>query len=142
MPRHLIIKPYLNEAELRKRFRMASDLVTRNHWQIIWLVAKGHTTAQISEITGNSANWVRRIVGRYNQEGPEGLGDRRQHNQGGSAILSDELQAELKTLLLSPAPAGANWTNRQVIDWIEAKTGQRLYPQLVWAYRNRLMGNL
>ncbi|MEM8804973.1 MAG: helix-turn-helix domain-containing protein [Cyanobacteria bacterium P01_G01_bin.38] len=43
----------------------------RSHYQIIWLLAQGRSTAEVSEVTGYSRGWVYKLVWGYNDQGPE-----------------------------------------------------------------------
>ena len=38
----------LTIGELKERFRGAKDVVERSHCQAIWLLAKGHSTAEVA----------------------------------------------------------------------------------------------
>src|SRR5206468_8554435 len=92
MNKRITVKAHLNVEQVEARYRKAQDPVERSHWQIIWLVAQGKTTSEITEVTGYCANWIYTIVPRYNHEGPAGIGDRRHGNPGGTFILSAEQQ--------------------------------------------------
>ena len=81
--------------------RKAKEPVARSHWQIVWLLAQGKTTKQIVEDTGYGLSWIRTIAHRYNEGGPQALGDRRHGNPGAEAILSRELQQQLLSELQS-----------------------------------------
>jgi hypothetical protein len=51
--------------------------------------------------------WVRQTARRYNEQGLQGLGDRRHRNPGASerALLDEEGQARFREALSGPAPA-------------------------------------
>ena len=66
--------------ELEARFRAAKDVVERSHCQVMWLLAKGHSTADVAEIVALSPRWVNALARRYEAEGVEALGDRRRRN--------------------------------------------------------------
>ena len=83
MPKRLELLPHVSTEELEHRYRKAKDPVERSHHQIAWLLSEGRSTREVCEVTGYSPGWVRRIARRYNeQEGVEGLGDRRHANPG------------------------------------------------------------
>jgi hypothetical protein len=67
MPKRLSLESHLSIATLEQRYREASDPVERTHYQILWLLAKDKTTAQVAEVTGYSLRWIRVIAHRYNQ---------------------------------------------------------------------------
>ncbi len=50
------------------------------HLQVIWLKAQDWKTGAVARSTGFKPDWVRRLVHRYNDQGPESLGDRRAGN--------------------------------------------------------------
>ena len=88
MSNRLKIKGYLSMEEIEDRYRKATDIVERTHWQIIRLVEQGKSTQEIAEITGYCINWVRTLLHRYNEGGPEAIEDHRHHNRGGDFLLS------------------------------------------------------
>ena len=67
--------------ELEERFRGAKDVVERSHCQAIWLLAKGHSTAEVAEIVALTPRWVSALRRRYEAEGAEALGDRRRRQR-------------------------------------------------------------
>jgi transposase len=142
MPKRTTVAEHLSLAELEQRYRRAHDPVERSHFQIVWLLAQGKTRAEVAAVTGYGVRWIGEIVRRYNEAGPDGLGDRRHDNPGGQPILSSEQQERLRAALAGPAPDGGHWTGPKVAAWIEAETGHRGYPQLGWSYLVRLGARL
>jgi hypothetical protein len=47
---------------------------------MIWLLAEGHTVAEVARLTGFVRRWGEEFVVRYNRFGPFSLGDRRRCN--------------------------------------------------------------
>jgi transposase len=138
MPRRLTAAPHLPLEELERRYRAARDPVARTHWQIVWLVAAGRTCPQVAAVAGYSVDWVRAVLGRYNREGPAGLGDRRHANPGAAPLLTAAQQEELRAALAGPAPDGGLWTCRKVADWIGARVGRPVAEARGWEYLRRL----
>ncbi len=93
MPKRITIAPYLSLDELESRYRQAKDPVLRSHYQIIWLLASGRPTEEVTAITSYSRNWIYELVWGYNRVGPETLGDGRHQNPGPKPKLDDEQQA-------------------------------------------------
>jgi transposase len=142
MQKRLAVKPHLSLEEVECYYRQAKEPVARSHWQIVWLLAQDKTTKHIVEYTGYSLNWIRTIAHRYNEAGPQGLGDRRHGNPGAEAILSAELQQQLYEELQAPPVDQGLWTGRKVAAWIKDKTGRQVHPQRGWEYLKRLGGSL
>lgn len=138
MPARLVLPAHLPVAELERRYRGAHDPVARSHYQIIWLLAQGTTTAAVARATGYSLNWVRELARRYRAEGPAGLGDRRHANPGAAPLLSPAQQEELRTALAGPPPDGGLWTCRTVAAWIGAVLGRPVAEARGWEYLRRL----
>jgi transposase len=138
MPRRLRVEAHLSVEELGQRHRAARDPVERSHWQIIWLAAQGRSRVEITAVTGYHARWISTLIGRYNQAGPAGLGDRRHANPGGQWRLTPVQQQQLATALEGPAPDGGLWTGPKVAQWIASATGEPAHPQLGWHYLVRL----
>ncbi len=142
MPGRTPVVDHLALAALEQRYRQAHDPVDRSHFQIVWLLAQGKTRAEVAAVTSYSQRWVGEIIRRYNQEGPDALGDRRHDNPGGQSILDADQQERLWEALHGPAPDGGLWTGPKVAAWIEAETGHPGYPQLGWTYLVRFGARL
>lgn len=53
MPKKIKLAPHLGSEELANRYRKARDPVARSHYQIVWLISEGKTTAcEVMEATG------------------------------------------------------------------------------------------
>ncbi len=142
MQKRLTVKPHLSLEEVEHHYRTAKDPVARSHWQIVWLLAQDKTTQQIVEYTGYGLSWIRTIAHRYNEGGPQALGDRRHGNPGAAAILSPDVQKQLWDALQAPPADQGLWTGRKVAAWIKDKTGRQVHPQRGWEYLRRLGGTL
>lgn len=142
MPKTIKLEPHLHSEELENRYRKAHDPVLRSHYQILWLISLGNTTAQVMEVTGYSRGWIQQLARRYNGGGPEALGDRRHQNPGARerALLTADQQEELKEVLKKPPPDGGMWNSRKVGEWIERRSGRTLSQkkQRGWEYLKRL----
>jgi transposase len=138
MPKRLSIYPHLTLDALERRYRTAKDTVARSHWQMIWLLAQGNPSAQVAVVTGYTINWVRSIAQRYNQHGPEGLGDRRHRNPGRLGLLSAAQRATLVAALEHPPPDGGVWTGPKAAAWMAAMLGHRVHAQRGWEMLRRL----
>ena len=79
---------------------------------------------------------------RYNEGGSQASGDRRHGNPGAEAILSRDLQQQLREELQAPPADQGLWTGRKVATWIKDKTGRRVHPQRGWEYLRRPGGTL
>jgi transposase len=143
MPKTIKLESHLGSEELENRYRKAhDDPVLRSHYQILWLISEGRTTTQVMEVTGYSRGWIQQLARRYNQGGPEALGDRRHGNPGAKdrALLSEDQREELREALNKPPPDGGMWNSRKVGEWIERKSGKALSrkKQSGWEYMKRL----
>lgn len=138
MARQLTLPSHLPIDELERRYRTAQDPIARSHWQIIWLLARGQPTATVAEVTSYTVNWVREIARRYREDGPDGLGDRRQANPGAAPLLDAAQQAQLQTALGGAAPDGGLWTGRKVAAWMSGQLGRPVGEQRGWEYVRKL----
>lgn len=136
--KRLKLSNHLALDELERRYRQASDPVARSHWHILWLLGQGRQTAEIASVTGYSLGWIRIIVGRYNAEGPSGVGDRRHDNPGQAPLLSAALRAELEQALEQPHPDGGLWTGPKVAGWMSEKLGRTVHPPRGWELLQQL----
>src|ERR671911_1381911 len=67
---------HLSPAELGQRYRAARSPIERSHLQIVWLLSQGRDEREVAQVTGYGRRWVGEVVRRYNEGGPDGLGDR------------------------------------------------------------------
>jgi transposase len=141
MARRTHLTPHLPDAELSQRARRAPTLVEARRWQLLALVADGKTIKDAAALVGLNANYARRVVSRYNHEGPASLRDRRLERTPPVRLplLSAEQQQELATAIAGPAPGGGLWTGPAVARWIAEKTGRAaVAPQRGHDYLQRL----
>jgi hypothetical protein len=69
MPRRIRLEPHVAVDELERRYRAAKEPHERSWWQILWLLARGHTALEVAESTGYSRYWIGQIARRYNVSG-------------------------------------------------------------------------
>jgi transposase len=117
----------------------ARDPALHRHLQVIHLASQGLGSAEIAEVSGYSVVWVRKLVRRYNEGGPEALGDGRRHNPGQPRLLTPEQEAELDRVLREEKPPdGGVWTGPKVSVWMSEKLGRAVAPQRGWEVLRRL----
>lgn len=139
MARHISLEPHLTIEELEGRYRSTKDPVERSRWHFLWLLARGLTAKVIASITGYSAYWIDRIARRFNQDGPDGVKDRRHQSRPSTLLLTGSQQDELVTALRDGlAPEGDRWCGRTVAAWISQRLGRQVGRQVGWAYLRRL----
>jgi transposase len=138
MPKRIAIAEHLSSKELYRRYREATDVVERSHYQIIWLLATGKTPLEVSHVTGYSRIWIYQLVRRYNEKGLEAIADQRRQNSGKESLLSDEQQAQLWQVLQYRAPDGGLWNGRKVADWLSEITGRRISRYRGWEYLQQM----
>src|SRR5258708_24866623 len=138
MNKPITVKAHLSIETIETRYRKPKDPVEQSHWQIIWLLAQGKTTKAIAEVTGYCPTWIRALAHRYNDECPQGLGDRRHGNPGGTCLLSPEQQAQLYQALEEPPADGGLWTGPKVARWIESHTQHKEHANRGLEYRQPL----
>lgn len=132
MTKRIIIAKHLKICELEQYYRQATDGVESRQYQIIWLLAQGKKTSEVEQITGYSRTWIYALVKRYNELGVQGLGDRRQFNQGAKTLINDLHQAQLWQALQEKSPDGGLWNGRKVADWLTQLTGTTISRQRGW----------
>src|SRR6516225_10014561 len=124
---------HLSVKELEARYVGSQDATASRHFQVIWLLARGHTVTQVSATTAFGERWIEQLLARYNAEGPEALGDLRRRNGASATVLRPELLAKLRDRLREPPPDGGLWSSRKVADWMAGELGLTLVaPQRGW----------
>jgi transposase len=134
MPRQIKLTDHLSVVELEQRYRQAVAPVTRSHFQILWLLAQGKTAQAVAAVTCYSSYWVGQIARRYNEGGPDTMGDQRHQNPGGQWLLSEEQKAQLDQALQQPPEDGGLWTGPKVANWIAKKIEKPVHSQRGWDY--------
>jgi transposase len=138
MPKQIKLEPHLSVDAIEERYWDAQDVVARSQWQIIWLIGQGKRSAEVAEVTGYSAAWIRQVVQRYNQAGPDSVGDRRHHNPGQARLLSPEQEGELGAVLDAAAARGERWTSHQVAVWMRERLKRPVQDWVAWCAMQRL----
>jgi transposase len=137
---------HLSVEDLEAGFRSARDPTAVRHFQVIWLLARGHTIADVAAVTSFVPRWIvprwivprwivprwiEQLLARYNAEGPEALGDLRRRNGGVPSVLRPALLERLRARLTQPPPDG--WSSRKVAAWMASERGlAAVFPQRGW----------
>src|SRR4051794_35094940 len=129
---------HLSSAELGQRYRAAGDAIERPHLQIVWLLSQGRDEREVAQATGYGRRWIAEIVRRYNEGGPDGLGDRRRGTAGAKPLLGAEDEAALRAVLAAPPADGGLWTGPEVAAWMATRLGREVWPQRGWDCLRRL----
>ena len=112
------IKSHLPAVELEHRYKTASEAIAKSHFHALWLLARGYSIDQVAGLLSFSTRWVRILIKRYNEGGPERLGDQRAHNGTEAKILTPEALAALRERLKSPPDDGGVWTGPKIARWL------------------------
>jgi transposase len=127
------IADHLSVEELGRRARTSADACAARHDQAIWLLAQGQPVSATAAVTGFVPRWLERLASRYNQFGPEALGDRRRRNGARARLLTPELLDRLRRRLETPPPDGGGWTTTKIAVWMAQDLGRvSVYPQRAW----------
>jgi transposase len=127
------VADHLSVEELEAEFWSAVDAPAGRHFQTIWLLAQGHTVAQVSAVTSFVPRWIEELLARYNAAGPSALGDLRRHNGGVARVLRPDLLERLRERLRTPPPDGGVWTSGKVARWMAGELGlASVAPQRGW----------
>lgn len=142
MTRRLPLQPHVPTPELARRSRQAPTPVEARRWQLLALLADDRMTVkEAAPLVGLNYDYARRVVQRYNREGPRALRDRRRELRapGIPPLLTQEQLQELAHAVQGPAPGGGLWTGPAVARWIAAKIGRdHVAPQRGHDYLKRL----
>ena len=117
------VADHLSIEELAERYRKCADARAGRHYQTIWLLAQGHTVAEVSALTSFVPRWIEELLARYNALGPKALGDLRRNNGMRPSVLKPDLLAKLKVRLKEPPADGGLWTSGKVANWMAQQLG-------------------
>jgi transposase len=127
------VADHLSVEDLEARLRSARDPTATRHFQVIWLLARGHTIADVAAVTSFVPRWIEQLLARYNAHGPEALGDLRRRNGSAPSVLRPELLARLPERLATPPSDGGLWTGPKVAAWMAGELGlAAVLPQRGW----------
>jgi transposase len=110
----------------------------------VWLLSEGTRTEEVSEVTGYSPGWVRKIARRYNEWGVDALGDRPHSNPGAKqrALLDESGEEELLEALQGAPPASVGsgmWSGPKVALWIAQRNGlEKVHVQRGFEYLRKV----
>ena len=124
---------HLSVDDLEAEFRSARDPTATRHFQVIWLLARGHTIADVAAVTSFVPRWIEQLLARSNAEGPEALGDLRRRNGGVPSVLRPALLERLRARLTQPPPDGGLWSSPKAAAWMAGELGlAAVLPQRGW----------
>jgi transposase len=127
------VADHLSVEDLEARLRSAQDPTATRHFQVIWLLARGHTIADVAAVTSFGPRWIEQLLARYNAHGPEALGDLRRRNGGVPRVLRPALLERVRTRLTQPPPDGGLWSSRKGAAWMAGELGlAAVLPQRGW----------
>jgi transposase len=138
MTKRVTVTTELTAAQLHERYRSAANPVERTHWHILWLIKEGHTPAELAQMLGYTARWIRTIVGCWNKAGEQAILDHRRTLPGAPPLLSVEQQKELSVVLEQPPADGGLWSGPKVAAWMQERLGREVDPRRGWDYLQRL----
>jgi transposase len=113
------IKVHLGSRELEARYEAAAEPIAKSHFHALWLLSLGYEVAEVAELLSFSPRWIRELVKRYNEGGPERLGDQRVYNGTKPTILTPE--------------AFGLWTGPKIARWLAQFHGLKsVHDQRGW----------
>ena len=140
MKRRIPLEAHLTPQQIKARFLKCTDLVERSHWQTLWLLSrsdKNYTCTEVADLMGFTADWVRKLVRRYNSDPVNGLLDERRKN-GKTPVLNDQQQESLQRALEADPPDHGLWSGPKVAHWISQQLNQPVSAVTGWHYLTRL----
>lgn len=136
----IVLDGHLSSAELKQRYLACADSVEKNHWQALWLLSrpeKVYSCQDVADLQGCSADWIRKLVHRYNDDPKNGLKDKRRNN-GNNPVLDEELQQQLSQALKGDPPDYGLWSGPKVALWMSERLGHPVSAVTGWNYLVRL----
>ena len=135
--------PHYSSEELKKKYLQNKDPIESRRWHLVWQVSQGWTIKRSAMAVGISYDYGIKIVKRYNEQGEEGLKNRKKgvKKKGGGKrglLTPEELKRLAKVLKERPSDGGI-WTGPKVARWIEKETGrEKVWNQRGWDYLKKL----
>ncbi len=127
------MKAQLSGVELEARYKAAADPICKSHFHALWLLSSGYEVEEVAELLSFSARWVRELIRRYNEGGPQTLGDQRVHNGTKPTILTPAALAALKERIKTPPDDGGLWSGPKIARWLAGYHGLKaVHDQRGW----------
>ena len=119
--------------DLQARYKEAADPIAKSHFHAVWLLTSGYEVEEVAELLSFSARWVRKLARRYNEGGPEALGDQRVHNGTEPTILTAAALAALRERIETQPDDGGLWSGPKVARWLAGYHGLKsMHDQRGW----------
>ena len=127
------IEQHLTTVELEQRYETASEPIAKSHFHALWLLSRGYDIDEVADLLSFSTRWVRILIKRYNEGGPDRLGDQRINNGAEATILTPDALAALKERLQRPPVDGGQWTGPKIARWFAQFHGLKsVHDQRGW----------
>ena len=138
--KRLPVIAHLPPEEVGRRYRTCPDPKEKTRWHLLWLLCRPGTSLcceGAAPLVGLSDVHARVILRRWNAYGPEGLADRRQHNQSQGKLTALQ-QAELYQALQGEPPDGGLWSGPKVVAYVRERWGVVAHPCAGWRWLKKL----
>lgn len=109
---------HLSVEALALRYKTASEPIAKTHFHAVWLLASGYSVEQVAKLLSFSTRWVKALAKRYNEGGPEQLGDLRARNGTEPKILTPDALEGLKQRVKTAPDDGGLWSGPKVARWL------------------------
>lgn len=127
------IHAHLSSDELEAGYEEAADLVAKSHFHALWLLSSGYEVEEVAGLLSFSSRWVRALIKRYNEGGPDRLGDQRVHNGTQPTILTPAALTALKKRITTPPDDGGLWSGPKIARWLAKFHGLKsVHDQRGW----------
>jgi transposase len=134
--RRLPFVRHLPVSKLRYKYRACRHPVEKPRWHALWLLARTdvpRTPAEVADLVGLSGVTVRHVLHRWNDHGPDGVGDRRAAN-GAEPKLTARRRDALYTALRKRPPDGGVWTGPKVARYVRDRWDVTVCPETGWRW--------
>lgn len=138
MGRAIAIKGHDNEQGLTRAYQRSKCAVERRRIQVIRMLRRGKSRAEVREETVYSEVSIVEVVKRYNAEGLAGLKDKRHENPGAPPLLSDEQILQLAQVVRKDYAQGVLWNGQKVLAWLKEEYDLAVYPQRAFEYLKQI----
>lgn len=123
---------HLSVGELQARYRGSEEATLARHYQVIWLLAQGRSCKEVAALTSFARRWVEQLLSRYNDFGPDSLGDLRRRNGAAATVLTPAVLDTLRKRLKDPPDDGGVWTAKKVAAVMARELGRTVSEQRGW----------
>lgn len=129
------LKPHdtLNELKAkRNKCRLPNEVLRFN--LIILMKQNDISSFKAGQLLGTSREFANNTLHLYNENGSQGLKDKRCNNKRGDTFQNKAFLNHLEEIMINECPYGGLWNGKKVQRWVEENYGRRVVISTIYRW--------